>query len=472
VPADKGYQELKKRYSIIGTWLVVVGLAGAAFLAGASLRAKQDVFSLPQESTVQASALIKLTPEQMPVKIESIAKAQGDVRHRELLNSVLKLVQAHYVDKITAAEETKMARGAVQGMLDSIGDPDTRFVDPKESKLLDDAAAGRFHGIGAILALKREKQGDEETHKLIVVTPMPGSPAEKAGIRPGDVISDVGGKWVIAYDPGFAKLNKAMQNQDIDKLSYKKGWQEAEEKLKNGLSISSALDELTAKTSGETTLRIERPGHKEPIELKVQYRDTVVDPVTSRMLDKRIGYIRISQFNPRAAKEFPVELTKMRNAGAKALVIDLRNSPGGLLDTATGIAAQLTGGGNLAVIREQTTRRTIRVPKTKAIGLPVTALINNGTASVAELVAAVLKESGVATLVGTRTFGDGLIQTPLVLRDSSAALITTGKMLTPKGVDFTGSGVKPDKEVADGDKDADVQLEEARKLLQAKLGRS
>ena len=102
----------------------------------------------------------------------------------------------------------------------------------------------------------------------------------------------------------------------------------------------------------------------------------------------------------------------------------------------------------------------------------MTALINNGTASVAELVAAVLKESGVATLVGTRTFGDGLIQTPLVLRDSSAALITTGKMLTPKGVDFTGSGVKPDKEVADGDKDADVQLEEARKLLQAKLGRS
>ncbi len=449
-----------------------MGLAGTAFVAGVRLRAKQDVFVMPRGTAVQASALLKLTPEQPAVEIESVGQANGDAKYRDMVNSVLKLIRAHYVEKITAEEETKMARGAVQGMLDVIQDPDTRFVDPKETKLLDDAASGRFHGLGAIMALRREKNGEEESQKLVVVAPMPGSPAEKAGLRPGDTITDVSGKWVIAYDPGFDKLNNQIQHQEIDRLTYKKGWEAAQEKIKNGISLADALDELTTKTSGQTVLKVERPGAKDPLELKVTYRDTIVDPVVSRMVTGKIGYIRITQFNEQASKEFAAELGKMRNAGAKALVLDLRNSPGGLIDTATGVTSHFTGGGTLAIIREQTGRRTIRVTKTKAIQLPVAVLTNGGTASVAELVAATLRESGVATIVGTKTFGDGLVQTPLVLRDKSAALVTTGKMLTPKGFDFTGIGVKPDREVQPGDGTTDVQLEEAQKLLQSKIGRN
>jgi carboxyl-terminal processing protease len=440
-------------------------------VAGAKLRARQDVFALPNDSAVQASALLKLTPEQPAVKIESLGEPKGDAQYRDLLNSVLKLVQANFVEKITSEQETKMARGAVQGMLDVMGDPDTRFVDPKETQLLDDAALGRFHGLGAILALRREKLEGDEIQKIVVVAPMPGSPAEKAGLMSGDLITDVGGKWVIAYDPGFNKLNKAMQNQNIDRLTYKKAWEAAQEKMKNGMSISDALDELTTKTSGDTTLKVERPGRKDPFDVKVQYHDTIVDPVTSRMLDRKIGYIRVAQFNQQASKEFKSELGKIRNAGAKALILDLRNSPGGLLDTATNVTAQFTGGGTLAIIREQSGRHTIRVPKTRALPLPVAVLVNRGTASVAELVAATLRESGIGTLVGVTTFGDGLVQTPLVLKDGSAALITTGKMLTPKGLDFTGTGLKPDKEVVSGEGGTDVQLAEAQKLLQAKIGR-
>lgn len=463
---------MKNRYNIVASWLVVVGLAGTSFYAGARLRAKQDVFVMPQGTAVQASALLKLTPEQPAIKIDSMGTAKGDAKYKDLVNSVLKLVQAHYVEKITAEEETKMARGAVQGMLDAIEDPDTRFVDPKETRLLDDAAAGRFHGLGAILALRREKSGEEEIQRLVVVAPMPGSPAEKAGLQPGDTIVEIGGKWVIAYDPGFDKLNKQIQNQDIDRLTYKKGWEAAQEKLKHGVSIADALDELTTKTSGKTTIKVERAGVKDPLDISLEYRDTIVSPVSSRMLDKNIGYIRIAQFNEKAAKEFPAEIGKMRNAGAKALILDLRNSPGGLLTTATGVTSHFTGGGTLAIVREQTGRRTIRVPKTKAISIPVTVVMNGGTASVAELVAATLRESGVATLVGTKTFGDGLVQTPLVLKDKSAALVTTGKMLTPKGFDFTGVGIKPDKEVQPGHAKVDVQLAEAQKLLQSKIGRN
>ena len=474
MPDEQGYQRLNKSYRSIATGLLAVGLAGSAFVAGSRLRAKQDVFSLSNDTTVQASALLKLTPERPAVKIDSMETATGNAHYRELMSSVLKLVQAHYVEKITPQEETKMAHGAIQGMLEAVGDPDTRFVDQKETQLLDDAASGRFHGIGAILALKQETVDNEKIHKLIVVTPMIGSPAEQAGLLPGDEIIEIGGKWVIGYDPGFAKLNKAMQNQDIDRLSYKKGWQAAEDKLKNGLSIADALEELTTKTSGDTKLKIARTGEKEPLELELEYHDTVVDPVTSRMLDKkgRIGYIRVAQFSQAAVKEFATELTKMRNAGAQGLVLDLRNSPGGLLDTATGIIAQFTGGGNLATIREMNTRRTIRVTKTKALPIPVVVLVNSGTASVAELAAAVLRESTGATLIGTKTFGDGLVQTPLILKDKSAALITTGKMLTPRGTDFSGVGLKPDKEVKVVTGGPDIQLSEAQKILQAKIGRS
>ena len=463
---------MRKRYLIVGTWLAILGIAGIAFVGGKNLRAKQDVFGLPGNSEVQASALLKLTPEQPAIKIESLGEPKGDLQYRDLLNSVLKLVQANFVDKITSEEETKMARGAVQGMLDEIGDPDTRFVDPKETRLLDDAASGRFHGLGAILAIKSEGIEKEPIHKILLVAPMPGSPAEKAGLVPGDFITDVGGKWVIAYDPGFTKLNKQMQNQDIDRLTFKKSWEAAQEKMKNGVSIADALEELTTKTSGETTLKIERPGRKDPLEVKITYHDTIVDAVTSRMLDRGIGYIRVSQFNQQAAKEFTSELGKVRNAGAKAIVLDLRNSPGGLLDTATGVTAQFTGGGTLAIVREQHGRRTIRVPKTRAMSLPVVVLVNSGTASVAELVAATLRESGIATLVGVTTFGDGLVQTPLILRDRSAALITTGKMLTPKGLDFTGIGLKPDKEVRNAEDGTDVQLAEAQKVLRTKIGRT
>lgn len=462
---------MKNSYRIHVTWLIVIVLAAGTFAAGMRLRAKQDVFAMPNGSDVQASALLKLTPERPAVKIDSLGDAKGDTQYRDLLDNVLKLVQANYVDKVTSEVETKMARGAVQGMLEVIGDPDTRFVDPKETQLLDDAASGRFHGLGAILAVKSDKVEDEPVHKILVVAPMPGSPAEKAGLMSGDFITDVNGKWVIAYDPGFNKLNKAMQNQNIDRLSYKKGWEQAQEKMKNGVSIADALDELTTKTSGDTTLKVERPGRKDPLDLKVQYHDTIVDAVTSRMLDRKIGYIRVVQFSAQASKEFKDELGKVRNAGAKAIVLDLRNSPGGLLNSATDIMAQFTGGGTLAIIREQNNRNTIRVPKTRALPLPVAVLVNHGTASVAELVAATLHESGIGTLVGVTTFGDGLVQTPLVLRDRSAALITTGKMLTPKGLDFTGIGLKPDKEVRSAEGGEDVQLAEAQKLLQAKIGR-
>lgn len=466
---------MKTRIKILGAWLLIAVLTGGAFLAGEKLRATQGTYLVASSgASVQTTALLKLTPELLPVTPGP--GDQGPSEDRELVGTVLKLLKTHYVEPITAEHETAMARGAVRGMLESLDDPDSRFLDPTEEKLLADAAAGRLHGIGAVLALKRQKVGELDTIKLIVVTPMPGSPAEKANVKPGDSVTHIDGKWIARYDPfkeaNLEELAKAARNKEIDWFTYHKSYEAAYNKLKESFNIPEALQTLTSKSSGEISLRVERAGQKEPIDLKLNCGKTEVDPVISRTLRQGIVYIRISQFNKRAIKEFAAEMERAQAARAKALVLDLRGNPGGLMDAAANIAGKITGGGVMAQIRDNSGLHPVTAPRTRALSMPVAVLVNSGTASVAELVAGTLRDRGTATIVGAKTFGDGLTQTPLLLRDGSAAILTTGKMLTAKGFDFNGKGLQPDRAVPEDESRGDTQLEEAEKIVLAKLGRA
>lgn len=463
-------RELIRRLSGI---LLAASLAGSAFLCGLYLRNLDDGTIKAAQAPPQASALLKLNPERPPVKLETFKSSkEPDQECRSLFSSVLRLVKEHYVEKITEADENEMARGAVRGMLDSLQDPDTRFIEPEDRKLLEDAEAGRFNGMGAVLGLKKEKVGELESIRVIVVAPLPGSPAAEAGIKAGDRITHLGGKWVVTHDP-FAepemeKARKALRNGQIDVATYNKVVEEKEKRLKNGIVISDALEKLTATTSGVLDLTLERQGRQEPVQVKVQCRPTVVDPVVSRKLGGGITYVRISQFTRRAQTEFAEEMKKAELEKTKAIVLDLRDSAGGTIDAATQIASKLVGGGTLATIQEKSRRSIIRLPKTRAISMPVAVLVNGGTSSVAELLAGILRDCVKAPLVGTKTFGDGLVQTPVILRDGSAALITTGKMLTPGGTDFDGKGLDPDV-VVENQGRADTQLATAEKILKSRL---
>jgi len=462
---------LRNRIKTIAAWLLVATLACGAFVAGAELRSWQTASTPPENVSAPTYALLKLTPEWSPVTLASTK--QGTSENRELVSDVLKLLKVHYVEPITGERETAMAHGAVRGMLEQLSDSDSRFLDPKERKLLDDAGSGRLRGIGAVLALRNEKVGKLEITKIIVVAPMPGSPAETAGLKPGDSITHIDGKWIITHDPfttpEMEKLRVAVRNGEADEFTYQEAYEAAFKKLKEGIQIHDALESLTAKSPGEISMRVERPGHKEPIESKLLCRGTEVDPVTGRMLKKGIAYIRISQFNKRAVREFAPELEHARTNGAKALVLDLRNNPGGLMESAKEVACRITGGGVIATIQEKGRQHTIKTPKARGLNMPVSVLINGGTAGVAELVAGTLRENVAASLVGAKTFGDGLLQTPLLLKDGSVAVLTTGKMLTAKGFDLEGRGLKPDKEVKQNERKGDAQLEEAVETLLTKL---
>lgn len=463
---------MRIRISNLFVLVLVAVLAGSAFVAGARLRDWHNSSGAQDVVNVQATALLKITPECAPVTPPKAGQSISE--QRDFIGSVVKHLKAYYVDPITPEREASMARGAAQGMIDSLMDPDSRFLDPKERRLLDEAGSGRFSGIGAVLALRKRKADALDVTDIVVVAPMPGSPAEEAGLRPGDSIIDLGGKWIITRDPfeeaGLPKLMVSARNKLIDDLTVQKVFEAADKKLREGVTISDTLQALTTKSSGDLILKVERPGESQPIQMKVRCRDTRVDPVVSQILKRRIAYIRISQFSSGAAKEFAAELEKARANRVKALLLDLRNTPGGSLDSAAEITSKITGGGVTAIIQSKNRKAAIRLPKTRGLDMPIAILVNGGTASVAELVSATLRESGLATLVGAKTFGDGLVQTPLMLKDGSAAVLTTGKMLTPKGFDFNEKGVEPDKVVEKGPR-GDAQLEEAERLLLAKLGR-
>ena len=462
---------MKNRTAISGTWLLALVLIVAAFLGGAKLRAIQNS---PQSlgTSVQANAILKLAPEWSPAPLESGPDTAGE--DRELVSTIVKMLRAHYVEPITSEKETSLARGAVRGMLDSLNDPDSRFLDPTERKLLDNVGSGRFQGIGAVMALREEKVGNLDVTKLVVVAPMPGSPAEKAGVQPGDSITYIDGKWIVTHDPfkeaDLEKLANAVRNKEVDELTYQKTYEAAYKKLKDGISIMDALESLTAKTSGEVAIRLDRAGELKPVEVKARCGSTEVDPVRSSSLKPGIAYIRISQFSARAVKEFVSELRRAQAMYAKGLILDLRGNPGGLMDAATEIAGKITGGGIMANIETNAGRRVLRSPRGTPLKAPVAVLVDSGTASVSELVAGTLRERDNAVIVGSKTFGDGMVQTPLLLKDGSAAVLTTGKMLTAKGFDFNGKGIQPDNVVKQTK--IDSQLNEAVKILQAKIGKA
>lgn len=463
--------QIKSRSVLIS--ILVVLMAYGAFVAGSRFRLYELDAAPTGVPTVQANAMLNFTPECPPVSLSKANLSPSD--NRELFSSILRLVRTNYVDPITPERETAMARGAVKGMLNSILDPNTHFLEPGEKKLLDDASNGKFHGIGAILALRNETNDGFASIKMMVVSIMPGSPAEAVGLKPGDSITHVNGKWVITYDPfatpEMTKAEKGFINRDFPEAQLRKMSVAAADKVKKGITITQALETLTSADKGFTDITVERQGEKVPIELKkVALRTTVVEPVTSKMLNHGIMYMRLSQFNTQAVSEFNnrVDAAEKSANRPRALILDLRNNPGGQMDAAKKIVARFTGGGLFATIEEK--GRVIRVssPKLPKLNMPIAVIVNGGTASVSELVAGDLMDENLAALVGTRTFGDGLAKSPLVLKDGSEAILTTGKVLTAHGTDFNGKGLTPSKIVSE-DRSRDAQLFEAEKLLSAKL---
>src|SRR3989344_4129187 len=342
------------------------------------------------------------------------------------------LVSKKYRDK-TAIDSEKMFYGAIQGMVASLGDPYTVFLPPEAQKSTKEELGGSFSGVGIELGFDKDK-------RLSVIAPLEGTPADKAGIKPEDVIVKIG------------------------------------EKETTNVTLPEAVSLIRGPKGTQIALTIFTPGEQEPREIKL-IRDTiVVKSVTLKFEEsqgRKIAVLKLARFGERTEEEWNSAVSEVLAEAPKGIVLDLRNNPGGYLDGAVYVASEFLDSGEV-VIQEagDGSRYNYKVNRQgKLLKLPMVVLINKGSASASEIVAGALQDRGRAKLVGVKSFGKGTIQETEDLPGGTGIHITTARWLTPLGhwVNDT-TGLTPDVEIempkveagADSSvKPEDVQLKKA-----------
>lgn len=340
-------------------------------------------------------------------------------------------------------DEEKMADYAATGLAVSVDDHYTNYYNKEEFASFNTSLSNSFYGIGIVISV------DTKTNKLIVVSPIEGGPSANAGIMPGDFIVAVDG---VEYSGN--QMNEAVSLMRGDSLEDKKGTQ--------------------------VTVTVERAGTRNDY---VITRDIVrINSVNSKMVDDEIGYIRITAFNAVDDKsdgsqdtydEFIAAIDSLKAEGMKKLVIDLRNNPGGSLSVVNKIADELLPAGIITYTETKTGKREEYTSSAGELGIPMTVLVNGGSASASEVLTGALKDYKKATVIGTKTFGKGVVQTVIPLGDGSGISLTTSKYYSPSGVCIHGIGIEPDivveadetKQISDLSVDEDIQLQKAIEVL-------
>ena len=335
-------------------------------------------------------------------------------------------------------DEEKMLDYALIGMAASAEDPYTAYYPKEEFKSYTDSVYSSYVGIGATLGVDTDKD------VLVIISPMEDSPAEAAGLKPGDVILAVDGK---PY--------KSSQLSEL--ATY----------LKSGEEGTKAVI---------TVLR----GETEKLDIEVTRQKIIKVSVKSKMLPKNKGYLRITSFEigvPGQSKstynEFCEHLEALKTAGMTGLIIDLRDNPGGDFDSVCKIADELLPKGLITYTEDKQGNQEKIESDSNSLDIPIVVLINGGSASASEVLTGALKDNERATVVGEKSYGKGIVQSVITFPDGSGMSVTTSKYFTPSGVCIHGIGIEPDVEVAsDSDKSVsemelseDVQLQKALELL-------
>lgn len=348
-------------------------------------------------------------------------------QHLGNLLRVLVLVKTQYLHPVGTG---MLVDGAMQGIVDALDDPYSVYLDARTFKQLQEQIRGSFGGLGILVGLKN--------NQLTVVRTYENTPAFEKGIQPGDVI--------VKIDQHDAR----------------------------GMDLETAVQFMRGPVGSQVHLVINRPGLEKPLELTITRQEISVPTVQSRMLDREagIGYLAIAQFTEKTADEVEQALQKLQKAGLKALVLDLRDNPGGELRAAVHVAGYFVPSGPVVYIQYRGGREDELKAEGQPLRLPLVVLVNGNSASAAEILAGAVKDRGTGRLVGEKTFGKGVVQTVFNLSDGAGLKLTTARYLTPGRHDINKKGIQPDIVVEQAPGAAvDRQLEKARQLLQEKLVR-
>lgn len=331
-------------------------------------------------------------------------------------------------------EEEKLENGAVEGYVAGLGDEYTEYIPADEMEEYKENIVGNFVGIGIYMI------ADKDAGRVVVYYPIPESPAERAGIKAGDMIISVDGTEYTSDD--FENISDYIKGEE-------------------GTTVN---------------LVVERDGERLSFDIKREKINT--NPITIEMLDNNIGYLKLPSFDEETAGDFEDKVKELKSKGAKSLIIDLRNNGGGIVEEATDIADSLLEKGKtiISTVDNQDKKEITYSKKDPDFTMPVVLLVNENSASASEILACSLQDNERAKIVGTKTFGKGIIQTLLSLNDGSGLKITTEEYYTPKGTTIHKVGITPDEEVELPEtvrsiyavkREEDTQLQKAMELLKS-----
>ena len=373
----------------------------------------------------------------------------SDVPPQDIFEDVLDHVQRDFVEPTGGPKH--LSEGALARMIAALDDPKTSFLDTPRLEARRAALGGRYYGIGATLGVTRTKKEDVEYRHLTVVDVAPGSPAEKAGLRSGDYLTEMDGHWIIAYSI-LADANRIRKEANKDDAAREAELKPISDRFEKGYSIEKALDHLLVGEGKTYRITVERAGQPAPLSVTCTTALTQLEPVTYTVLNGSVGYLRVRQFNPRATQQFEAALEHLN--GAKSLIVDLQQNPGGVTaeaktgvdgyNSAMKLLAKLTHGGPVATLEKKPNQKQpITILPEQPVKLPLVVLVDGGTSNLAEMVAAALHDVAKAKIIGSRTFGDDVLQLFAPLKNNTGLEIATGHLLTVDGVDIR-RGVTPD----------------------------
>lgn len=331
----------------------------------------------------------------------------------------------------TMPSEQERVYSAIDGLTKAYNDPYTTFLPPQENKVFEEDISGNFEGVGMEIGIRDEI--------LTVVSPLSNTPAERAGLMSGDKIVSIDGKST------------------------------------QGMSVERAVQLIRGEKGTDVVLTIKREGRQEPFDVSVT-RDTIQIPTIDTRQQDGVFIIKIHNFSAIASGLFKESLREFVESGTNDLVIDLRNNPGGYLDASIEMASWFLPAGKAVVTEDFGEEREGRVHRSRGYDvftdqLDLAILVNGGSASASEILAGALSEHGVATLVGSKTFGKGSVQELVEITDETSLKVTVARWVTPGGTVISNSGITPDISVTPSEEDAeqnrDVQLRRAIEHLKA-----
>lgn len=341
------------------------------------------------------------------------------------LKTLEQLIDEHYLGEV---DEKELQSGIYEGYISGLGDPYSVYYDEEATKSFEESTAGKYDGIGAVMSQNKE------TGVITISQVYEGSPAEKAGIRDEDILYKVDGREV--------------SNRDLS---------EVVSEIKGDRGTEVSLTVLRGKDAKEITV--------------TAVRETVEYPtVQTRMLEDKIGYLRILEFDSVTYDQYVKAFSELEAQGMEAVVVDLRSNPGGNLSTVCDILDLILPEGRIVYTEDKAGKRNeIKSDGERQLDMPLTVLVNEYSASASEIFAGAIQDYGLGKIVGTKTYGKGVVQQIFDLKDGTCVKLTISEYFTPKGRSINEVGVIPDVEAEyeadESNPDADNQLDKAVEVL-------